>query len=256
MKKSVFMLGVCLCLCSLAYAADGQPDKRRMAQYQALEKQRQELLAWPHEHVGAPYWSGQKRLNQAKKIRSQMYTQFQDVELWRIGRLQQKIKTLKKGLKDLPFFPFNSLPSQNLAAMAQNDMLLLMLLEVYPDNAANIPADELLPFLAEDENLEKYLADYVDYLESYRQFPECVEKMDAYNQNQIKFATGNRRVNKRLMAALAAGCQKYARQQKEQKQMELNRAKLAQSIRLWQNENKKKKTDSFPFLWGNASVWP
>ena len=85
--------------------------------------------------------------------------------------------------------------------MAQNDMLLLMLLEVYPDNAANIPADELLPFLAEDENLEKYLADYVDYLESYRQFPECVEKMDAYNQNQIKFATGNRRVNKRLMAA-------------------------------------------------------
>ena len=139
MKKSVFMLGVCLCLCSLAYAADGQPDKQRMAQYQALEKQRQELLAWPHEHVGAPYWSGQKRLNQAKKIRSQMYTQFQDVELWRIGRLQQKIKTLKKGLKDLPFFPFNSLPSQNLAAMAQNDMLLLMLLEVYPDNAANIP---------------------------------------------------------------------------------------------------------------------
>ena len=75
-------------------------------------------------------------------------------------------------------------------------------------------------------------------------------------KNQIKFATGNRRVNKRLMAALAAGCQKYARQQKEQKQMELNRAKLAQSIRLWQNENKKKKTDSFPFLWGKASVWP
>lgn len=255
MTKTICILCTLLLAGNVMCASLNKPAESRMAGYRALEKQRQELLDWAQEHVGAPYWSTQKRINQAKKIRSQMYTQFQDVELWRIGQLQQKIKTLKKGVKNLPFFPFNSLPPKNLSVMAQNDLLLLMLLDIYPDNAANIPAGKLLPFLAKDENLEKYLTDYVDYLESYKQFPACVEKMDHYNQNQIKYATENKRANRRLMSALANGCQKYAQKQMEQKQIQANNARLAQNIRRWQNENKKKKTLSFPFLRGESNFW-
>lgn len=248
MKKSVFMLGVCLCLCSLAYAADGQPDKQRMAQYQALEKQRQELLAWPHEHAGAPYWSGRKRLKQAEEIRVQQYQQFRDVKLLQLEQWQKQVKELLSKADDLPYFRPNTLPAENLAVMTEHENLLLELLKAYPDNAANMPADRLLEVLADNADMEKYLKNYQQYLAAYTHFPACVENMNEYGRRELEAYGKDYTSLFRLMTTLAEGCQRYAREQVRLQEEAKNRKALTENIQQMRKENQNNPA-AFSFLW-------
>ena len=222
MKKLVCFLVALFCLSSVVYAQ--KPSAQRLKEYEKLEQQRQQCLAWPKEHLFATRWGQDRKRDEAEQIRRQQYTQFRDVELWRVQDAQRFIEEAMADLKGaaVPYVKTNLFPQENLDQMAKDQPKLLKeLLLAYPENMARVDANVLLDLLSQDEALAAYFANYVVYLRSYVRYPDCVQQMRQYYKERFKWTT-NKEAEIIVMDILADGCQDYALRQDQKTVVEHN----------------------------------
>ena len=212
MKKKLAVLGMCLILASALFGQS--PSQERMAQYQQLQEQREQLLSWSLHHPFSTYFEKEKKAEEAQQLRQKMYQEFRDIEIWNLRKSQQDIKMVNGILGgDLPFVPGNALPADNLNTLAeQQPQLFKELLLAYPENMARVETGVLLDLLAQDETFTKYFHDYLTYLQNFRRYPNCVENMRAYFKKQIEYAQ-SKDWKEGIMSFLASGCQEYAQAQ-------------------------------------------
>lgn len=212
MKRGVIRTAVFLCVCLCAASAWSQAaDGSRKAQYETLYKQYMENKDWAENHPMSGFWARNKRDKQAQAARERLFTQFRDITLARLTRLQEEIKRLSAVCANAPYVSFNTLPEENLKKMASDKELLRLLLLQYPDNAAYLPVQTLLELLENDEPLEEYLINFVLYLRNYERYPACIAGLDSAKRHEAERLC-NDGSRARLVNMLARDCASYARE--------------------------------------------
>lgn len=207
MKSFAAVLSIfLLCAGIFAVPSYGQTsDANRQEQYAALRQELSELKE--DASGGAPYWELRKKRNRISALREQLYTQYRDLIRADLASVQQEIRAFA-ALGSVPYVSFNMLPPENLQKMMDNKGLLHELLIAYPDNAANLSADNLLELLHQDKLLEDYFLDFIVYMRSYTSSKNCVQGMRDYEKETAERYFKEGKIPS-LMNILAKGCSYY-----------------------------------------------
>lgn len=226
MKKIIVSLFLICCLFSALYAQ--KPSEQRLRDYQRIKQQQEELLSWCKEHPFSNYWSVSRRKNEVKKLQQQLYRDFKDVELWYLRQDQQYVKESNELFpQGIPYVSNNLFPKENLQRLyKQQPELFEELLVIYPGNIASVDAEILLDIMAQDESFEKYIKEYLFYLRSFRQDPDCVKNMPENYKKQLAFVEGEQQ-QKRIISVLASSCQRCL----FQRQKHISAQELAHNLR-------------------------
>ena len=165
------------------------------AEYKQLLEKRQSLLNWESENPMAPRVVAIIKEKEARKIRTQLYTDYfnlrqKDVSAFK-KELREELKKVKEG-KNVPFLTFNQLPVENMKKITRNKPFLIELLKLYPDNAVLLADSFLTKLFKEDESLETLLVSYLLYLKNYNMDPACAQ-LSEYEKNQLShtYEAGN-----------------------------------------------------------------
>lgn len=165
------------------------------AEYKQLLEKRQSLLNWESENPMAPRVVAIIKEKEARKIRTQLYTDYfslrqKDVSAFK-KELREELKKVKEG-KNVPFLTFNQLPVENMKKITRNKPFLIELLKLYPDNAVLLADSFLTKLFKEDESLETLLVSYLLYLKNYNMDPACAQ-LSEYEKKQLShtYEAGN-----------------------------------------------------------------
>lgn len=189
MRKSLLVLFVMVLFTSVGFS---QNMALRKAEYRQLLSQRQELLSWSKENPLAPRFMGIIKEKEARKIRTQLYTDFFDFRQKEVSAFKQDLRREIQKAANAPFITFNTLPAKNLQKLARRPEFLVEFLSLYPDNVVMLSDAFLTKLFKQNEKLENLVASYFLYLKSYNTDSSCV-KFSEGEERQLKgfYKSGN-----------------------------------------------------------------